>query len=194
LNINLLSSIILNYCYIKKGSKKIENKKQKQKEIFENFLSQEEKQMKNERIFLSKERNKIKREELLQKLSYERKLFLDSYKENEIFTEIIEPTFDCYIPIKQFSIPLEFYTNQIVSNIFDHEENENKEINVINEDENSNILEGKNKYDINIPIHLCEDNINYFDEDFLNDLEKEEEENNNEFLEMLKSDDNLLFY
>ena len=58
LNRNLLSSIIYNYCYFKKNSKKIENEKNLQNQLFQNFLSQEEKQIKNEKIYLSKERNK----------------------------------------------------------------------------------------------------------------------------------------
>ena len=37
LNINILSSIIFNYYYFKKESKKLELKKQQQNEIFQNF-------------------------------------------------------------------------------------------------------------------------------------------------------------
>ena len=164
LNRNLLSSIIYNYCYFKKNSKKLEKEKILQNQLFQNFLSQEEKQIKNEKIYLSKERNKIRREELFQKFNNERKIMLDSYKEKKAFTKIIEPTFDCYIPTKQFSIPLEFYKNKIVSNIFEQEENEKieeeKDINKINEEENKKeILKGNNNYDIKLPIHLCEENF-----------------------------------
>ena len=178
LNKNLLSSIIYNYCYFKKNSKTLENEKNLQNQLFQNFLSQEEKQIKNEKIYLSKERNKIRREELFQKFSNERKLMLDSYKEKKVFTKTIEPTFDCYIPTKQFSIPLEFYKNKIVSNIFDQEENEkieeekdintniNTNTNKINEEENKkDILKGNNNYDINFPIHLCEENEKFFNDD-----------------------------
>ena len=208
LNRNLLSSIIYNYCYFKKNSKKIENEKNLQNQLFQNFLSQEEKQIKNEKIYLSKERNKIRREELFQKFSNERKIMLDSYKEKKVFTKIIEPTFDCYIPTKQFSIPLEFYKNKIVSNIFDQEENEkteeekdtNTNTNKINEEENKkDILKGNNNYDINFPIHLCEENEMFFNDDFFDDNneEKEKEKNeeeNNDFYDILNTDDNLLFY
>ena len=205
LNRNILSSIIYNYCYFKKNSKKLENEKNLQNQLFQNFLSQEEKQIKNEKIYLAKERNKIRREELFQKFNNERKLMLDSYKEKKPFTKIIEPTFDCYIPTKQFCIPLEFYENKIVSNIFDQEENETNEkendINKINEEENKKeILKGNNNYDINFPIHLCEDNEQFFDDNFFDDnnkennKEKKEEDNNKDFLDILNTDDNLLFY
>jgi hypothetical protein len=205
LNRNILSSIIYNYCYFKKNSKKLENEKNLQNQLFQNFLSQEEKQIKNEKIYLAKERNKIRREELFQKFNNERKLMLDSYKEKKPFTKIIEPTFDCYIPTKQLCIPLEFYENKIVSNIFDQEENETNEkendINKINEEENKkDVLKGNNNYDINFPIHLCEDNEQFFDDNFFDDnneennKEKKEEDNNKDFLDILNTDDNLLFY
>ena len=196
LNINILSSIIFNYYYFKKESKKLELKKQQQNEIFQNFLSQEEKQIKNGKIYLFKEKNKIKRDEMIHKFMDERKEMLNQYKEKPIFTTIIEPTFDCYIPQKQFSIPLEFYNNKIVTNIFEEEEIIDKETNTLNEEENKNILKGINKFEINAPIHLCEDNNNYFEDDFLDFEEKEEKDNkeNEELIDILKTDDNILFY
>ena len=194
LNINILYSIIFNYYYFKRDSKKIELKKTQQNQIYQTFLSQEEKQIKNEKIYLSKEKNGMRREEMLKKFMNDRKDVLDSYKEKKIFTSIIEQTFDCYIPDKQFSIPLEFYNNKIVSKIFDNEEQKKeKEKNALNEEENKKfILEGINKYDINIPVNLIEEN-NYFDDEPLSFEEKEVEENN-ELLDILKTDDNLLFY
>ena len=54
LNINVLSSLIFNYYYFKKNSKKLEKEKKIQKQLYQNFLSQEEKQIKTEKLFLSK--------------------------------------------------------------------------------------------------------------------------------------------
>jgi hypothetical protein len=199
LNKNILSSIIFNYYYFKKNSKKTAKEKEAQNEIFQNFLNQEEKQIKNERIYLSKERNRMKREELIQKFSNDRKLILDNYKENKDFNAIIEPTFDCYIPTKQFCIPLEFYNNKIVSNIFEQEddneikkeENENK---ILEEENKKNIINGINNFYVDVPIHLCEDNDDFFDDDFSENMEKDSEENNKEFMDILNTDDNILFY
>ena len=198
LNINVLSSLIFNYYYFKKNSKKLEKEKKIQKQLYQNFLSQEEKQIKTEKLFLSKERNKIKRDEMIQQFINERKLMLENYKEKKKFTEIIEPTFDCYIPNNQFSIPLEFYTNKIVSNIFEEQNKEIKEekkIKELNEFENKDILKGVNEYDLKIPINLCENNYCDFDDDFI-DNEKEEKENqeNKELLDILNTNDNELFY
>lgn len=198
LNVNILSSIIFHYYYFKKDSKKWESKKEKQNQIYQTFLSQEEKKIKNEKIFLSREKSKIRRDEMFKKFMNDRKDILDSYKEKKIFTSIIEPTFDCYIPDKQFSIPFEFYINKIVSNIFDQEQpKKEKETNALNEEENKKfILNGINKYQIDVPIHLCEENNNYFDEELLSFEENEEkdEKENNELIDILKTDDNLLFY
>jgi hypothetical protein len=198
LNKNLLSSIMFNYYYFKKDSKQLKKQKNLQKQIYQNFLSTEEKQIKNEKIYLAKERNKIRRDEMFQKFMNERKLMLEGFKEKPIFTTIIEPTFDCYIPNNQFSIPLEFYTNKIVSNIFEQEKDdikEEKKNNEINELENKDILKGINEYDINVPIHLCENNLCFFDDDnFLNNNNEKEDNENKEFLDILNTNDNLLFY
>lgn len=202
LNRNLLSTIIFNYYYFKKDSKKLKKEKEAQKQIYQNFLAQEEKQIKNERIYLSRERNKKRKEEIYQKFTNERKLMLDNYKEKKHFTSILEPTFDCYIPIKQFSIPLEFYTNKIVTKIFDQEETEikGKEEIKYNEEEvevKVENIKGLNDYKIDIPIHLCENNDIYFNEDSFSDMEKEEKNdvnNNNDLLDILKMDDKDLFY
>ena len=200
LNKNILSTIIFNYYYFKKDSKKIAKEKEAQNKMFQNFLNQEEKQIKTERIYLSKERNKIRREEIIQKYNNDRKLLLDNYKEKADFNAVIEPTFDCYIPIKQFPIPLEFYNNKIITNLFDQEEdneikkeeqNENK---IFEEENKKNIIKGINNFTIDIPIHLCEDSDNFFDNDFLNNIEKDDEESNKYFIELLKTDDNILFY
>ena len=197
LNINLLSSLIFNYYYFKKDSKKLEKEKKIQKQLYQNFISQEEKQIKNEKIYLSKERNKIRRDEMIQTFINDRKLMLDNYKGKKNFTKIIEPTFDCYIPKKQFSITLEFYTNKIVSNIFEEENKdikEGKKFTELNELENKDILKGINEYDIKIPINLSDNNY-FFDDNFFNN-EKEEKENqeNKELLDILNTDDNELFY
>ncbi len=199
LNRNLLSTIIFNYYYFKKDSKKLTKEKEAQKQIYQNFLAQEEKQIKNEKIYLSKERNKIRKEEIYQKFTNERKLMLDNYKEQKHFTSIIEPTFDCYIPIKQFSIPLEFYTNKIVSKIFDQEEPELKgkeEIKYNEEDVKVENIKGLNDFNIDIPIHLCENNDMYFNDDSFSEKEKEKKNdvNNNDLLDILKMDDKDLFY
>ena len=198
LNRNLLSSLIFNYYYFKKDSKKTEKVKKIQKQLFQNFLSQEEKQIKTEKLYLSKERNKIRRDEMYQNFAIERKMMLDNYKGKKYFTEIIEPTYDCYIPKNQFSIPLEFYTNKIVSNIYEEENKEIKEDNKINslkELENNDILKGTNEYDIKIPIHLCENNYCYFDDNyFTNEKEEKENQENEELLDILNTNDNELFY
>ena len=195
MNKNLLTSIIFNYYYFKNDLKKLEIKKKKQKELFQNYLSQEEKQIKKEKLLLSRERNRNKREEILLKFNNEREDLLNNYKDKNDFTSIYEPTFDCYIPNKQFSIPIEFYINKTVSKIFDQEENEEKEKEKkINEEElKKDIIKGKNEYNINIPINLCENNNYFNDDNFIDDLENEQK-NNIELLEILKTDDNILFY
>ena len=69
LNKNILSSIIFNYYYFKRKSKKSDSEIEKQKKLYQNYLSQEEKQIKIEKLRLSKERNKNKKEELLVKFN-----------------------------------------------------------------------------------------------------------------------------
>ena len=212
LNRNLLTAIIFNYYYFKKDEKKIIKEKEVQQQLYCNFLIQEEKQIKNEKIHLSKERNIKRKEDICQKYNNEKKLLLDNYKEKKNFTKIIEPTFDCYIPVKQYSIPIEFYHNKIVSNIFedgpghghsknDHDDLEDNIQNNFNIEQSDKkvIINGDNSYNIDIPIHLCDNNNNnfFFDDDSFNEMGDKndiKEFNGNTLLNILETDDKLLFY
>ena len=191
LNKNILSSIIFNYYYFKRKSKKSDSEIEKQKKLYQNYLSQEEKQIKIEKLRLSKERNKNKKEELLVKFNKERKSLLDEYNKQIIFSSILENNFDYFIPNKQFSIPLEFYVNKTVINFFGDDNNDKKKkSNKINEEEiKKDIIKGKNEFNINIPSNLCENNDNFF----INDL-KYDENNSNELINILKTEDNEMFY
>ena len=197
LNRNLLTSIIFNYYYFKKDEKRVKKEKEAQQQLYHNFLTQEEKQIKNEKIYISKERNIKRKEEIYRKFNEERKLMLDNYKEKKYFTSVIEPTFDCYIPIKQLSIPIEFYTNKIVPNVFgedphhDHVHKDNHDYYIGLNDDNDNktfkkeIIKGVNEYNIDIPLNLGENNDNYYNDEF-NDIDN--------VLDILETDDKLLFY
>ena len=191
LNKNILSSIIFNFYYFKRKTAKSTSKIEKQKKLYQNYFSQEEKQIKMQKLKLSKERNKNKKEELLLKFNKERKSLIDEYKKQSIFSSILENNFDYFIPNKQFSIPLEFYVNKTVINFFGDENNDKKKkTNKINEEESKkDIIKGKNEFNIIIPSNLCEDNDNFF----INDL-KDDENNINELINILKTEDNVLFY
>ena len=199
LNRNLLTSIIFHNYYFKKDEKKVKKEKEVQQQLYYNFLTQEEKQIKNEKIYLSKERNIKRKEEIYRKFSEERKLMLDNYKEKKYFTSVIEPTFDCYIPIKQLSIPIEFYTNKTVPNIFGegpqhdqvHKDNDDYYIGLNDDNDNDNkkfkkeIIKGVNEYKIDVPLNLDEKENNYYNDD-VNDIDN--------VLDILETDDKLLFY
>ena len=197
LNRNLLTSIIFNYYYFKKDEKRVKKEKEAQQQLYHNFLTQEEKQIKNEKIYISKERNIKRKEEIYRKFNEERKLMLDNYKEKKYFTSVIEPTFDCYIPIKQLSIPIEFYTNKIVPNVFGedphhdqaHKDNHDYYIGLNDDNDNKTfkkeIIKGVNEYNIDIPLNLGENNDNNYNDEF-NDIDN--------VLDILETDDKLLFY
>ena len=195
LNKNILSSIIFNYHYLKRKSTKLNSNLEKQKILYKNYLSQEEKQIKIEKLKLSKERNKNKKEEIRVQSNKERESLLDNYKKEILFSSILENNFDYFIPNKQFSIPFEFYVNKTVINIFENEnDNEKKKkSNKINEEEfDKDIIKGKNEFNITIPQNLSEnnnDNISLFN-DFIN----VEKNNSNELINLLKTEDNILFY
>ena len=124
---------------------------------------------------------------------------LDNYKEKKYFTSVIEPTFDCYIPIKQLSIPIEFYTNKTVPNIFGegpqhdqvHKDNDDYYIGLNDDNDNDNkkfkkeIIKGVNEYKIDVPLNLDEKENNYYNDD-VNDIDN--------VLDILETDDKLLFY
>ena len=191
LNKNILSSIIFNYYYFKRKTAESTSFIKKQKKLYQNYLSQEEKQIKMEKLKLSKERNKNKKAELLLKFNEERKSLIDEYKKQFMFSSILENNFDYFIPNKQFSIPLEFYVNKTVINFFGDDNNDKKKkSNKINEEESKkDIIKGKNEFNIIIPSNLCEDSDNFF----INDLE-DDENNINELTNILKTEDNVLFY
>ena len=124
---------------------------------------------------------------------------LDNNKEKKYFTSVIEPTFDCYIPIKQLSIPIEFYTNKTVPNIFGegpqhdqvHKDNDDYYIGLNDDNDNDNkkfkkeIIKGVNEYKIDVPLNLDEKENNYYNDD-VNDIDN--------VLDILETDDKLLFY
>jgi len=57
-------------------------------------------------------------------------------------------------------------------------------------------IKGLNDFNIDIPIHLCENNDMYFNDDSFSEKEKEKKNdvNNNDLLDILKMDDKDLFY
>lgn len=190
LNKNILSSIIFNYYYFKRNTSKLKSKIEKQKQLYLNYLSQEEKQIKIEKLILTKERNKNKREELIEKFNKERKCLLNDNKKQIIFSSILENNFDYFISNKQFSIPIEFYVNKTVINFFE-DDNDKKKNNKIKEEESKKcIIKGKNEFNIIIPLNLCENDDNFL----INDLIHSEKKNNYELINILKTEDNVLFY
>ena len=149
-----------------------------QKLLFENYLYQDAKEIYNEKVMLSKEKDKLKREEMNTKFIKTRKELLENYKTIKNFSEIIEPTFDCYIPNRKISLQFEFYSNKLISYLFEpeHIKKENT-LEIESEVFSQDIIKGKNKYEIDIPIHYCEDiDNNCLDENFNNEEENKEKE------------------
>ena len=185
-NKNILINTIFCYNYIKKKNKRYKKIKEEQNKIFQYFFIKEQKQEEKEKDLLDKIRDRKSKKIVLEAIKNQREGILKDLYSKKNIKIFQEHTFNSYIPPKNISLSLNFGMNKKLKTKKKRKKlfpDSNIEIIYINPN-----LNDKNK---TITNDFIEPSF-IFDND---NIEKEKINNENEdFFNMIKEDDEILFY